>query len=98
MISATHSKSSRVNPRMPRFFLAMAVFLIAASCEAADNAKSQGPIGVEAIDAFIATANIDKGSDKSWKTKLPTPPQVVFDSSKSYYWVLETNVGTISTL
>lgn len=52
-------------------------------------------LGVEAIDAFIASAKIDKGKDLAWKLSLPAPPQVEFDSSKSYFWILETNVGSI---
>ncbi|MBW1886604.1 MAG: peptidylprolyl isomerase, partial [Deltaproteobacteria bacterium] len=52
-------------------------------------------LGVEAIDAFIASAKIDKGEDKRWKLSLPAPPQVGFDPSKTYYWLLKTNVGSI---
>jgi peptidyl-prolyl cis-trans isomerase B (cyclophilin B) len=53
--------------------------------------------GVEAIDAFIASMNIDK-SASNWKERLPRPPKVKFDSSKKYYWVLNTNKGTIKVL
>ena len=50
--------------------------------------------GVEAIQAFIGDQNIDR-SRKDWKQKLPKPPKVGFDASKSYYWNLDTNVGNI---
>jgi len=53
-----------------------------------------GDVAIEAIDAFIESENIDKGA-RSWKTSLRKPPQVEFDSSKTYYWILETNVGQI---
>jgi cyclophilin family peptidyl-prolyl cis-trans isomerase len=59
---------------------------------AAQSAPAQG--GVEAIDAFIASQQIDK-SDPTWKTRLAKPPQVAFDD-RSYYWDLETNVGKIA--
>ena len=98
MISALHTHSSRASLRTPVLSLAVAFFLVAASCEAADEPKPMGAvgtIGVEAIDAFIASAPIDKANDKNWKNQLPTPPQVGFDSSKTYYWILETNVGSI---
>jgi len=59
---------------------------------AAPATASGGPIA--AIDAFIAEKAIDK-SDARWKTTLPKPPQVAFDG-RTYYWDLETNVGTIA--
>lgn len=43
------------------------------------------------IDAFIAEQNIDKSGN--WKTRLARPPELGFDREKSYYWVIETNVG-----
>lgn len=50
--------------------------------------------GVAAIDAFIASQSIDK-TKSGWKTSLPEPPKVAFDSGKTYYWNIETNVGAI---
>ncbi|MCZ6853868.1 MAG: peptidylprolyl isomerase [Gammaproteobacteria bacterium] len=50
--------------------------------------------GVEEIDAFIAASSIDT-SESGWKTHLPKPPKVEFDSEKSYYWNVETTVGAI---
>jgi peptidyl-prolyl cis-trans isomerase B (cyclophilin B) len=47
---------------------------------------------VKEIDRFISDHAIDKESS-SWKTRLTKPPQASFDSSKSYFWHLETNVG-----
>jgi peptidyl-prolyl cis-trans isomerase B (cyclophilin B) len=51
-------------------------------------------VAIAAIDEFIAQQEIDKGND-SWKTKLSKPPQVEFPGDKTYYWVLETNLGEI---
>jgi cyclophilin family peptidyl-prolyl cis-trans isomerase len=55
----------------------------------------KGNMAVQAIDKFIGEQSIDK-SKADWKSHLPKPPQVAFDSSKSYFWNLETNKGNIS--
>ncbi|MEW6744632.1 MAG: peptidylprolyl isomerase [Planctomycetota bacterium] len=50
------------------------------------------------IDAFIAEKKAEKKIDttsKSWKTSLPKPPQLKFDSKKTYSWNLKTNKGSI---
>ncbi len=62
--------------------------------ETTKTSKQEGKMGIAAIDAFIAEQKIDKSSS-SWKTRLPKPPQVEFDASKTYYWNLDTNVGKI---
>ena len=49
---------------------------------------------IQAIDDFIAEKKIDT-SRESWKTRLSKPPQVDFDASQSYFWMLETNKGDI---
>ena len=49
---------------------------------------------IAAIDAFIADQAVDT-SKAGWKTKLAKPPQVEFDSAKSYFWNVSTNVGDI---
>jgi cyclophilin family peptidyl-prolyl cis-trans isomerase len=54
-----------------------------------------GDMAIQAIDKFIGEQSIDK-SKPAWKTQLPKPPQVAFDSGKSYFWNLETNKGSIS--
>ena len=56
--------------------------------------KEDGDVAIQAIDAFIEKQGVDK-SNKSWKTRLEKPPQVEFDSEKTYYWNLDTNVGAI---
>ncbi len=50
--------------------------------------------GVETIDAFIAAQSIDT-SQPGWKTHLPKPPRAEFDADKTYYWNVETNIGSI---
>jgi cyclophilin family peptidyl-prolyl cis-trans isomerase len=95
MISALLSNSATANLSRLVLLFAVMLFLITTSCQAAEDAKPQGLTGVEAIDEFIASATIDKGEGDDWKSKLPTPGKVAFDSSKTYYWVLETNVGSI---
>ena len=54
--------------------------------------EEKANIGVEAIDDFITRQSIDK-SKVNWKTRLRQPPKVRFDPKKTYYWVLQTNVG-----
>lgn len=49
---------------------------------------------ITAIDAFIAEKSIDT-SKPSWKTHLTEPPQLDFPAGATYFWNLETNVGTI---
>jgi len=51
-------------------------------------------VAIDAIDAFIASQDIDKSSS-GWKTQLPKPPEAEFDADKTYYWKLDTNVGPI---
>ncbi|MDG2333411.1 MAG: peptidylprolyl isomerase [Myxococcota bacterium] len=51
-------------------------------------------VAIDALDAFIAESSIDK-SQPRWKSALPMPPKVEFDSGKTYYWHLNTNVGPI---
>ncbi len=62
--------------------------------ESAAKEPAVTPKGVAAIDAFIAEAKVDK-LKRNWKTSLPKPPQVSFDSSKRVFWTLQTNVGEI---
>ena len=57
-------------------------------------AETSAPEGVEAIDVFISEQEIDK-SNPRWKLKLPKPPKVAFDEDATYYWMLDTNVGSI---
>jgi cyclophilin family peptidyl-prolyl cis-trans isomerase len=75
----------------------LAALLVAAACQASESTEKSneaGDVAIAAIDAFIAEKNIDK-SASGWKTRLPKPPKVDFDSGKTYYWNLETNVGAI---
>lgn len=58
------------------------------------DARYRDVDAIAAIDAFIADANIDK-EDPDWKKKLPRPPRVQFDPTKTYYWTLRTNLGNV---
>jgi len=51
-------------------------------------------MGVEAVNAFIDEAKIDK-SNSNWKTRLPKPPQVQFEKGQKIFWLLQTNKGDI---
>ena len=57
----------------------------------ADSAQDKA---IEAIDAFIASAEIDQ-SNSDWKTQLPKPKRVEFEASTDYFWDIETNIGSI---
>ena len=49
---------------------------------------------IQTIDQQITKANVDK-SRSGWKTRLPKPEKVEFDTSKSYFALVETNKGPI---
>lgn len=86
--------------RTPRgfagFIFFLGVLIVAGACQATEpeSSKESKDVAIAAIDAFIADQDIDK-SDPSWKTRLPKPPKVEFDDTKTYYWNLDTNVGKI---
>jgi len=53
---------------------------------------------IKEIDAFIAKQKADGKLDtskKDWKTSMPRPPKMKFDSKKDYFWNLSTNKGEI---
>jgi len=75
----------------------LVALLFAVGCQASEpteSPKETDDVAIAAIDAFIAEQHIDK-SAPGWKTRLPKPPQVEFDPGKTYYWNLDTNVGSI---
>ena len=79
--------------RQTYFISALCGFaLLGLSCSSGDKTLGQDPI--QAIDDFIADQKIDTSSS-DWKSSLPKPPKVGFDSDKSYFWLLETNKGDI---
>jgi cyclophilin family peptidyl-prolyl cis-trans isomerase len=49
---------------------------------------------LKACDTYIAEQAIDR-SATGWKSRLQEPPTFPFDAAKTYYWVIETNHGTI---
>jgi len=64
------------------------------SSQTSSTDKQGEDVAIAAIDAFIASENVDKSSN-NWKTSLSKPPQVEFSSDQTYYWNLKTNVGDI---
>jgi peptidyl-prolyl cis-trans isomerase B (cyclophilin B) len=72
------------------------VTLLMASVSFAADATSDG--AVASIDKFIAdqkeAGKIDL-EKKGWKTSLPKPPKATFDAKSDYFWIMETNKGTI---
>jgi peptidyl-prolyl cis-trans isomerase B (cyclophilin B) len=49
---------------------------------------------IAAIDAHIASLNIDK-TNPSWKTGLSQPPTLTFNPAGKYFWNIQTNHGAI---
>ena len=49
---------------------------------------------MKAMTSFIEKQKIDT-SIRQWKTQLPRPPQVEFDAANNYFWVIESNKGTM---
>jgi cyclophilin family peptidyl-prolyl cis-trans isomerase len=49
---------------------------------------------IQEIDKQIARANVDKSSS-SWKTKVPKPEKVAFDTAHKYYALMETTKGSV---
>jgi peptidyl-prolyl cis-trans isomerase B (cyclophilin B) len=64
----------------------------ASAAPEATSTKSEAQSALETIDAFIESENIDK-TNPSWRISVQRPPQATFDSSKTYFWILETNHG-----
>jgi cyclophilin family peptidyl-prolyl cis-trans isomerase len=56
---------------------------------------SPSDAALDAIDAFIAQAGIDKSSG-SWRSRLPRPPSVEPTAGTRYDWKLVTNKGDIT--
>jgi len=84
---------------MPRALFVFAVLMVAlawAVVSSAAHHEKEGDqdVAITAIDEFIASEKVDK-SNPSWKTSLKKPPKVEFDADKTYYWMLDTNVGDI---
>jgi cyclophilin family peptidyl-prolyl cis-trans isomerase len=53
-----------------------------------------GDPALQACDGFIHKAGIDISQNR-WRTDLPEPPKLPFDAKRTYFWVIDTNVGTI---
>lgn len=64
----------------------------ASAAPEATPTKSEAQSALETIDAFIESENIDK-TNPSWRISVQRPPQATFDSSSTYFWILETSQG-----
>jgi cyclophilin family peptidyl-prolyl cis-trans isomerase len=81
-------------------FLVIALVLVLAGSLsfAQDASSSAADPALAALDKFIAEqkAGGKINTDKpGWKTSLPKPPKATFDKDTEYYWIIETNKGTI---
>ncbi len=84
-----------------RAFLFSVLFLAACNAESKTSPPAgsppAAPSGGDALKSwedYINRLSIDR-SNPNWKVNLSQPPTFGFDDNKSYYWVLETKVGTI---
>jgi len=50
---------------------------------------------IQGIQKFIAQSKVDTKNPK-WKVSLRKPPKATFDSATTYFWNLETNMGSIT--
>ena len=50
---------------------------------------------IGAIDEFIAGEGVDT-QRSGWRTGLGEPPVLDFDADSTYYWELETNLGSVT--
>ena len=72
------------------------ITLLMTSVSFAADASSDG--AVASIDKFIAdqkAAGKINTEKKDWKTKLPKPSKATFDAKSEYFWIMETNKGTV---
>ncbi|MFG0320614.1 MAG: peptidylprolyl isomerase [Planctomycetota bacterium JB042] len=58
------------------------------------EAPENDPATKEILE-FLAEKNVDTSKD-GWKTRLPKPPKVPFDSKLTYLWKLETSKGPLT--
>jgi cyclophilin family peptidyl-prolyl cis-trans isomerase len=71
--------------------------LPAPAAEAARPAIPPAPASdpaLQACDGFVRTAGIDT-TRSSWRTMLPKPPKLPFETARTYYWRIETDFGSI---
>ncbi len=76
---------------MLRYLVCLSVVAVVAIGQ---DAKPPDDPALKACDAFIAEQKIDR-SDEKWKTRLQQPPKFTFNEKRTYFWVIETNHGTI---
>jgi peptidyl-prolyl cis-trans isomerase B (cyclophilin B) len=87
--------------------LAGSLLALAAACGDSETAPTPQPLSATAaaqenpmdelksfIEEQVAAGRIDKDSS-GWKTNLPEFPKLSYDSSKNYFWNVETNLGAI---
>jgi len=58
------------------------------------DASAAPDAALAAIDAFVAAHPVDKTAPQ-WKQHLPKPELVTFTPERTYYWNLETNLGSL---
>lgn len=78
--------------------IALLVLITGSLSFAQDASSATGDAALAALDKFIAEqkAGGKINTDKpGWKTSLPKPPKATFDKDTEYFWVIETNKGTI---
>src|SRR5215510_9004497 len=65
-----------------------------AAAKPAAATKSGGDVAIETLRGFIQSQKIDT-KQPGWKTQLPRPPKATFDPAHTYYWNLDTSVGSV---
>jgi cyclophilin family peptidyl-prolyl cis-trans isomerase len=86
---------------MRMLFSALLALVVASAAFAGDEKAPAKPAAkvadkaIEAIDAQIAKAGVDKTKD-GWKTSLTIPEKVAFDPAHKYFAKMQTNKGPIT--
>lgn len=88
----------RIKSVVALFLIAVSPVFAADQEASSSSSKKVSDKAVAAIDKFVAEqtkgGKIDK-DNRSWKQRLPKPPKVTFDDKHDYFWMIETNKGTI---
>jgi peptidyl-prolyl cis-trans isomerase B (cyclophilin B) len=64
------------------------------SAAAKPAASKGGDVAITQIQGFIQSQKIDT-QKPGWKTQLPRPPKATFADDHTYYWNLDTSVGSV---
>ena len=74
--------------------LALILAFALVGCEPGPGPAPAPDSAITEIEKFIEQQKVDK-TQPEWKKNLSQPPQQAFDSSRIYYWILQTGKGRL---